>query len=113
MIEPSVGRVVWYREREGLRLGKQPQAALIAYVHGVTKVNLTVSRPSGETYGVQEVTLWNGEGKEPHTAYCEWMPYQKAVAKGEIAPTLHDNVEAVKRMASAGEPLIDIHKDRS
>jgi len=35
------------------------------------------------------ITLRQEGDPLPSGSYCEWMPYQKAVAKGEIAPTLH------------------------
>jgi hypothetical protein len=91
MIKPTVGRVVHYFDRKGLRV-EQPQAALITYVHNDRLVNLTAMRPSGEIMALQSVVLWHGErgiDEEPASAFCCWMPYQKAVASGALPPTLH------------------------
>ena len=33
-------------------------------------------------------------GQIPAGAYAEWMPYQKAVAAGQVPPTLHATEEA-------------------
>jgi hypothetical protein len=34
--------------------------------------------------------IQDGDALPDVTAYAEWMPYQKLVAKGEITPTLHE-----------------------
>lgn len=93
MIRPTVGRVVWYRPngREELNVldPAQPLAAIVAFVHGDKMVNLSVIDHVGQRHAVERVLLLQ-EGDNPSTGhYCEWMPYQKQVAKGEIQPTLH------------------------
>jgi hypothetical protein len=90
MIAPSVGRVVWYHPTSP---HEQPLAAHIAFVHAENLVNLMVIDKNGKPYPAAAVTLWQeGEPRvAPSIAYCEWMPYQKAVAHGEIAPNLHKN----------------------
>jgi len=76
MIKPTVGRVVWYWPR-ATDLDGQPHAALIAYVHSDTMVNLAVFNSSGNANGQSSVLLWQGEGRRPAgESYCEWMPYQ-------------------------------------
>ena len=103
MIKPTIGRVVWFRDRHMHDV--QPNCAFIAFVHSDHKVNLTVCRPSGETYGVQDVLLFCGDGARPPAtiAFCEWMPYQKGqaarteelertVAEGFTKPASHHPV---------------------
>jgi hypothetical protein len=71
--------------------GKQPLAALVTYVHSDTMVNLAVFDANGNGHGRTSVKLVQdgGNPRSVDESYCEWMPYQKAVAKGDIAPTLH------------------------
>jgi hypothetical protein len=92
MIKPSVGRVVLYRghpdEATALQ-GDQPCAAFVVYVWNDRLVNLAVFAHDGNHYPRKSVTLVQDGDEKPSGAYAEWMPYQKAVAKGEIAPTLH------------------------
>jgi len=80
MIKPTIGRVVWFWPH-GLNPGTQPQAALIAYVHSDTMVNLAVFDPEGEAHSRTSVWLYQGAGEIPDGAYCEWMPYQIGQAK--------------------------------
>jgi hypothetical protein len=96
MIEPTVGRVVWYWDRAGFR-HQQPQSAQIAYVHSDVMVNLGVMSPAGEVHGVQDVAFWDGEGKRPPYAHWEWMPYQK----GQAAKT-EQLAEDLRNLKGAG-----------
>lgn len=97
MIIPTIGRVVWYRPSrvdyfaEGY--SEQPLAATIVYVHSNSMVNLAIFDANGTPHSKSSVYLYQGdETDRPPAAgssFCEWMPYQKAVAKGDIAPTRH------------------------
>lgn len=80
MIQPTVGRVVWFWPASTTGKEGQPLAATIAYVHSDTLVTLTVHDRDGETYGLAKVELWHGEGESPNHPHCEWMPYQKGQA---------------------------------
>jgi hypothetical protein len=76
LIKPTVGRVVWFWPAG--QVGTQPNAAIIAFVHSDTRVNLGVLSPTGEVLGETSVWLWDGEGPRPpaYQSFCEWMPYQ-------------------------------------
>src|ERR1700756_409916 len=97
MITPTVGRVVWYHR--GARSGfagrhyeDQPLAALVAYVNADGTVNLMVADAHGTPFGVSNVPLVQEGEESPGTdgaGFAEWMPYQLAVARGEIPPVLH------------------------
>ncbi len=83
MIKPTVGRVVWYVGSEGDELNGMPKsdqvcAALIAYVHSDTLVNLVVFDCNGAPHSRTSVTLLHEGAKEG--PYCTWMPYQKGQA---------------------------------
>ncbi len=98
MIRPSIGRVVLYNpspeDPGGVAPGDGQQAAIICYVFSDTLVNLVVFDPSGVPYARTAVYLLQ-EGNHAFRPFAEWMPYQKAVAKGEIPPTLHVEVPVV------------------
>jgi hypothetical protein len=74
MIEPTIGRVVWYRE------GQSKQAAIVAYVHSNTMVNLMVIDSNGVPQSKTSVYLLQDGNEAPASSYCEWMPYQKGQA---------------------------------
>ena len=85
MIKPTVGRVVWYVACEGDQHGSDPLpksdqvcAALIAYVHSDTMVNLAVIDCNGKTHSRRSVALVHEGAKEG--PYCTWMPFQKGQA---------------------------------
>jgi hypothetical protein len=94
MIKPTVGRVVWYRYADNL----QPNAAIVAFVHSDTLVNLAIFNEEGRMSepGQTYITLYQGKGDRPSYPYCEWMPYQQ----GQAAKT-----EALeKQLTEKGEP---------
>lgn len=82
MIEPTVGRVVWYfpavndKRFEGYHA---PFAAHVAYVHHSRSVNLMVILPGGHAViGETSVPLLQGDDAFlTQGRYAEWMPYQK------------------------------------
>lgn len=78
MIQPTVGRVVWYWP-DGPKVD-QPRAAIIASVHSDTCVNLLVIDENGGTHGATSVHLHQGGVSVPPLPYAEWMPYQKGQA---------------------------------
>ena len=85
MIEPTVGRIVWYRPSEQDReimviQGDQPLAAVVAYVWNSERVNLTVFDHTGAYFPRSSIVL--NQSDRPCTASpsCEWMPYQKGQA---------------------------------
>jgi hypothetical protein len=85
MIKPTVGRVVWYWPLNAEPQG-QPQAALIAWVHSDTLVNLAVFDPNGNGYSRTSVLLYQGDGERPTGEICEWMPYQIGQAARQLHP---------------------------
>jgi hypothetical protein len=91
VIKPTVGRVVLYYRHGKTQFdaNEQPEAATVAYVHSETMINLSVVDHNGVQFAATSVFLYQGEGDRPASSYAEWMPYQKAVAAGEVAPTLH------------------------
>lgn len=89
MIKPTVGRIVLFTPSKGDSMFQNgynpPFAAHIAYVWSDSVVNLMVTSPEGQPEPRTSVTLvQDGEPKPEFGSYCEWMDYQKSVAKGEI-----------------------------
>jgi hypothetical protein len=93
MIVPTIGRIVWYwpsKHDTMFRDGStQPCAAIVAYVWHDRMVNLTVSDHNGDVHKRTSVRLRQDGDELPNESYCEWMPYQKAVASGTLAPNHH------------------------
>lgn len=86
MIQPTIGRKVWYRPGPqgdgGLNVwSDQPLDATVVYVHGDRLVNLVVFDHSGQYAERRSVTLVQEGDDIPHGHYAEWMPYQNAQAK--------------------------------
>jgi hypothetical protein len=86
MIIPTIGRIVWYWPPAPFRNATQAQAAIVAWVHSDTMVNLGVFDSSGTSSPETSVHLWQGEGERPTERFCEWMPYQIGKAKEELHP---------------------------
>lgn len=87
MIKPTVGRHVWYWMPDTPQT--KPFAAIVASVITDSLVNLSVIDSEGNQYGQRSVPLIQDGESPPRVAYCEWMPYQKAVASGAIPPVVH------------------------
>lgn len=74
MIEPTVGRIVWYHE------GDKVFAAIVAKVWSDTCINIGVFNENGETFNRTSVSLHQDGDERPQSNYAEWMPYQKGQA---------------------------------
>lgn len=88
MINPTIGRVVWFYpasdEMIHPNLG-QPHAALVAFVHGDRMVNLAIVDALGKPYNMTSVRLLQDDDPVPlYGYYATWMPYQKAVAESSV-----------------------------
>lgn len=115
MIKPTVGRVVWYHPASDeviIHHPDQPLAAHIAYVWSDTMVDLMVIDHNGVPHAKANVRLVGDDDygfcAPKFESWCEWMPYQKAVASGKISPVLHagdakdENVHGVRPGEAAG-----------
>jgi len=91
MIKPTVGRVVWFIPKESshsfgfsVNAGKE-HAAVVAYVHSDTCVNLSVIDANGNHFCRTSVQLVQEGEKVPEWDHCRWMPYQIGQAKAQQA----------------------------
>lgn len=81
MIEPTVGRIVWFRTYE-MKEDDQPYAAIITYVHGPRMVNLMIFAATGAFFTHNSVRLLqDDDSPRGLSSYCIWMPYQIGQAK--------------------------------
>jgi hypothetical protein len=91
VIKPTIGRVVWFHpSTHSAEAGFAPApicAAIVAYVHSDSCVNLAVFDGNGASHPKTSVTLIQDSDAAPAGGYyCEWMPYQKGqAAKTEAA----------------------------
>ena len=85
-MEPTVGRIVWYRPvPHGPHI--EPQAAIVTGVHQIGiegyGLDLCVFVPGGPVIHPVRVPLLGGEdarASDYQGSYCQWMPYQVAKA---------------------------------
>ena len=98
--KPTIGRVVWFRPCLSHPAQDQPMSAQVCYVHADGTVNLAIWDAHGKPANLQNVPLIQDGEAPPLTEkgaakhdYCEWMPYQKAVASGAIPATMHARAE--------------------
>jgi hypothetical protein len=84
MINPTVGRIVWfYPEQEDLEAGfvwdyVQPCAATVVHVTDPQTINLHVLDHTGQAWAFEEVLLFQDVRPTRFRHRCaEWMPYQK------------------------------------
>lgn len=76
MIEPTIGRVVWFHRAFVPDKTEQPLAAIVCFVHGDRCVNLAVFDENGGHEAHTSVTLRQEGDVAPSGEFCEWMPYQ-------------------------------------
>jgi len=87
MINPTVGRIVWYRPDEADKKGSaeppmqtcgdDPLAAQIVAVHGPRMVSVALYDAAGRHFARPSVALLQDDDKIPSGRYVEWMPYQR------------------------------------
>ena len=105
-MKPIVGRIVYFHPTADVT-----HAAIIAYVHSDTMVNLAAFDGNGKAYGQTSVQLVApGASKPEFGFYCDWMPYQ-VEAQRAFEPLTCEAVEQVtitlsKTMAGALERVL-------
>lgn len=78
-IEPSLGRIVWFRCNDKVGFPETEYAAIITKVYSTNCVALTVFKPSGNPVALTSILfsddMENSDGQ--HLSW-RWMPYQLA-----------------------------------
>jgi hypothetical protein len=77
MIQPTIGRVVWYWPT--VSEDDPPFAAMVAYVWDDTCINIGGFDANGGPFSNTSIQLIQGD-EAPRGAHCRWMPYQKGQA---------------------------------
>jgi hypothetical protein len=92
MIEPTPGRIVWFRSKRETETDVllwpptdgQPMAAIIAHVVNRRLVHLCVIGVAGATVPRPNCILLQGDDRPPYDeSYAEWMPFQRGQAKAQ------------------------------
>jgi hypothetical protein len=83
MIQPSIGRIVWFQPIKAAEAPEQaqPNAAIVVHVWNDRMVNLAVFDANGVPQSRTSVKLLQDDDARPELGYfAEWMPYQKQAA---------------------------------
>ena len=91
-MKPTVGRVVLFKAHNSeLTGGNNEVPALVTHVWSDTCINVMVMRDGHEAtpIGVTSVSMTDDFAASGQACAWRWMPYQKAVAAGEIEPLKH------------------------
>lgn len=84
MIQPSIGRVVWYQPSKPQEqpLRDQPFPALVCYVWSDRLVNLAYFDQNGNSHSATSVQLvQDDDAANQNGHFAQWMPYQVTQAK--------------------------------
>lgn len=101
MIEPTVGRILWYYVKDHKR-DEQPLAAIIAHVWSPTCINIGLLLRDGafSANPPQRVRLVQDNEVVPNGGgFCTWMPYQigQAAKTGALQEQLKGSTEDPKQ----------------
>ncbi len=87
MSTPTIGRVVHFFD-ENHAEGKQPKAALVAFIHNASTVNLAVFDEQGNSHGRQSMTLVDSYNEEQALPFASW-PARAATPVEELTKKKH------------------------
>jgi hypothetical protein len=109
MIQPTIGRVVWFTPQHGTAHQndvEQPLAALVAYVHSDRLINIGFFDQDGVAHAASSVALLQDDDAKPEAGrFCTWMPYQKGqAAKTEAAEASLAQQRGVKTPGAIPHP---------
>lgn len=87
MIQPTIGRAVWYyaNGKAQLDAGVQPYSAHVAYVWNDRLINIGFLDSTGVAKNTTSVKLIQEGDPIPHEPFCCWMPFQVEQAKKQNA----------------------------
>lgn len=108
MIQPTVGRILWfYRSVEDAsNANVQPRAAQVAYVVNDRCVNVMLLDAQGDSGPKLAVQLYQDGDPDPQGEFTCWMPYQSEQSKKEQLQsrlTISDVRSVVSEMLKAHE----------
>lgn len=87
MIEPTIGRVIWYWPEDKK---DQPWPCWICSVRPDGRINVAGFNNEGVPFRDSDIDLFQGEEGEqkPLHSFAEWMPYQIGQAKKHESETI-------------------------
>jgi hypothetical protein len=85
MITPTIGRVVWIRNRYAAAGNDQPECGLVCYVWGDRMINVAGFDRNGMPFALTSLPLRQPEDGMIGGQYAEWMPYQVKVAADQTS----------------------------
>lgn len=90
-MKPTIGRIVLFKSNDPSQLGNGAEEvpAIVTRVWSDSCVNLTVFRDFAPPLSVTSVNMADDFAASGQGVAWRWMPYQKAVAAGEIPATQH------------------------
>jgi len=99
---PTIGRIIYIFKRHARYASPEPEAAIITHVNEDGTINVRGFTHEGGDFSLHSVRLQDdGDPEDIQSVHAEWMPYQKAVARGEIAPTKHATPDTDNKAVSA------------
>lgn len=103
-MKPTVGRIVLFHPTPEVT-----HAAVVAFVHSDTCVNLAVFDGNGVSSGKTSVLMVNpGQGKPEFGQFCEWPPHQAAKQPDPVLfPIERQTAEALVRIVQKIDKQID------
>jgi len=100
-MKPTIGRIVLFHPTPGIT-----RAAIVAYVHSDTMVNVAVFDNNGETFGQTSVQLVApGQPTPEFGMYCEWPAHPVEQASKPVE-SVGVSLTVSKETADAMERLI-------
>lgn len=102
MIQPTVGRKVWFYRSvaDAMDPSVQPLDATVVYVLGDRQVNLRVSDAKGDQTPKLAVQLYQEGDDEPKGEFACWMPYQTEQAKKAAAQERQNTQAAIDALVT-------------
>lgn len=102
MIQPTVGRVVWFYP--GADSSGQAFPALVNFVHSDRCINVAGFNHGGTPFSHSSCQLVQEGDAEPLGAHARWMPYQVGQAKKDaIVPVTLSDAQVETLVVAAGK----------
>jgi hypothetical protein len=89
MTTPTIGRTIYVFKRHARYGSPEPEIGFITHVNEDGTINVKGFTHEGGDFVLHSLPLRQDGDPDSDVVHAEWMPYQKAVARGEIPPVQH------------------------